>query len=214
MEKHVPSHGGKFAYACIVEDCKMRFSSQVMLERHVNSHFSETTSSSAQTGPRKSIEGAPARKVLKRAGVKLKFRRLPYSARIFDFFDAGIMSGIRHHVAAVDQRGWTKFNMHNDSIEFRSKAISIRKDDNGRRKVRLKWIPEDLLPDEWVPLEDAQPTKTVKLCNLPEKTKAMLQHELLCKPQRVKQSRKTKRVEPPSVFLTPGEVSCQSPDSQ
>ena len=29
LEKHVPTHGGKFAFACIVSDCKMRFSSQV-----------------------------------------------------------------------------------------------------------------------------------------------------------------------------------------
>ena len=115
-----------------------------MLERHVNSHFTESSTSSAHSGPRKSIEGAPARKRLKRAGVKLKFRQLPFSARIFDFFDAGMMSGIRHQVAAMEKTSLKMFNMRNDSIEFRSKAISIRKDENGIRKVQLKWIPEDL----------------------------------------------------------------------
>ena len=29
LESHVPRHGGKFAYPCIVEGCRMRFSSQV-----------------------------------------------------------------------------------------------------------------------------------------------------------------------------------------
>lgn len=29
LEKHVPTHGGKYAFACIVSGCKMRFSSQV-----------------------------------------------------------------------------------------------------------------------------------------------------------------------------------------
>ncbi len=29
LEKHVPTHGGKFAYACIVSGCKIRFSTQV-----------------------------------------------------------------------------------------------------------------------------------------------------------------------------------------
>ena len=29
VEKHVPLHGGKFAFTCIVEGCKLRFSSQV-----------------------------------------------------------------------------------------------------------------------------------------------------------------------------------------
>ena len=102
-----------------------------MLERHVNSHFTESSSSSAHSGPRKSIDGAPARKRLKRAGVKLKFRQLPFSARIFDFFDAGMMSGIRHQVAAMEKTSLKMFNMRNDSIEFHSKAISIRKDENG-----------------------------------------------------------------------------------
>ena len=72
-----------------------------MLQRHVNGHFSESPSgaSTQSGGPRKSIEGAPARKVLKRAGVRLKFRKLPFSARIFDFFDAGMMAGILGHPA-------------------------------------------------------------------------------------------------------------------
>jgi len=212
LEKHVPQHGGKFAFPCIVEGCRSRFSSQAMLERHVNSHFTESSTSSAHSGPRKSIEGAPARKRLKRAGVKLKFRQLPFSARIFDFFDAGMMSGIRHQVAAMEETSLKMFNMRNDSIEFRSKAISIRKDENGIRKVQLKWIPEDLLADEWVPLEQVVPTKTIKICNLPEKSKQKLHRQLLFKPERGKQSRKTKRVDPKTEFLTPDEVRMKQLD--
>lgn len=223
LEKHVPHHGGKFAYPCIVESCKMRFSSQVMLERHVNSHFkdksndssnSKNSNGSSSCNPaRKSIEGAPAVKKLKQAGVKIKNRELQFSARIFDFFDTGIMAGIRHQVVAMDEKSRTEFNMRNDSIEFTSKAISIRKDRDGRREVRLKWIPENLLPDEWVPLQGAPPVKTVKVCNLPEAAKVHLQHELLFKPQKPKQSRKTKRVEPPTTFLSTGESSSSSGSS-
>jgi len=215
LEKHVPHHGGKFAYPCIVESCKMRFSSQVMLERHVNSHFKDKSNDSSSSrnsngssscnAARKSIEGAPAHstpavKKLKQAGVKIKNRELQFSARIFDFFDTGIMAGIRHQVVAIDEKSRTEFNMRNDSIEFTSKAISIRKDRDGRREVQLKWIPENLLPDEWVPLQDAPPVKTVKVCNLPEAAKVRLQHELLFKPKKPKQSRKTKRVESPAPF--------------
>jgi len=207
LEKHVPHHGGKFAYPCIVESCKMRFSSQVMLERHVNSHFRDKSNDNSSTGSlihnpaRKSIEGAPAGKLLKRAGVKLKFRALPFSARIFDFFDLGIMAGIRHQVVAMEEKATLKFNIRNDSIQFTSKAISIRKDKDGRREVRLKWIPENLLVDEWVPLHTAQTTKSVKVCNLPEAAKQRLQHELLLKPVQKKQSRKNKRVDQLSPFL-------------
>ena len=115
-----------------------------MLERHVNSHFTESSNSSSQTGPRKSIEGATAKKRLKRAGVKLKFRQLPFSARIFDFFDAGIMSGVRHGVSDILQSSVQSFNMRNDEIQFQSKIISMRKGEDGSRQVQLKWIPEDL----------------------------------------------------------------------
>ncbi len=31
LEKHVPTHGGRFAFACIVDGCRMRFSSQVRI---------------------------------------------------------------------------------------------------------------------------------------------------------------------------------------
>ena len=29
LEKHVPTHGGKFSFACMIGGCKQRFSSQV-----------------------------------------------------------------------------------------------------------------------------------------------------------------------------------------
>ena len=119
-----------------------------MLERHVNSHFPESSSkqnnSSQSGGPRKSIEGVTAKKRLKRAGVRLKFRQLPFSARIFDFFDAGLMSGLRHYNSELQTTSYETFNISQDSIEFHSKIISIRKDGNGSRQVQLKWIPEDL----------------------------------------------------------------------
>ena len=35
LEKHVPIHGGKYAFACIVSGCKKRFSSQVSLVHNI-----------------------------------------------------------------------------------------------------------------------------------------------------------------------------------
>merc|ERR550539_1904862 len=210
LERHVPRHGSKFTHDCIVEGCRMRFSSQAMLERHVNSHFPESSSkqnnSSQSGGPRKSIEGVTAKKRLKRAGVRLKFRQLPFSARIFDFFDAGLMSGLRHYNSDLQTTSYETFNISQDSIEFHSKIISIRKDGNGSRQVQLKWIPEDLLPDQWVPLDEVTGRKTVKISNLPEKSKQKLNHQLLFQPERRKQSRKTKRQDNYNLFLTPDEV--------
>ena len=119
-----------------------------MLQRHVNSHFSEnSTGSSTQGGPRKSIEGAPARKVLKRAGVRLKFRKLPFSARIFDFFDAGMMAGIRAENSGLFERARRRFpslTADGDKMVFKSKALSLRLGESGVREVQLRWMPENM----------------------------------------------------------------------
>ena len=72
------------------------------------------------------------------------------------------------------------------------------------------------LPNEWVPLEQVAATKTVRLSLLPAAAKSRLQQELLlaAPPPLVvppfKQPRKNKRVEPPSVFLTPDEVAASA----
>jgi hypothetical protein len=35
LEKHVPTHGGKFNFACMISGCKQRFSSQVRTKKVV-----------------------------------------------------------------------------------------------------------------------------------------------------------------------------------
>ena len=50
LEKHVvANHGGNKPFQCIVDDCKERFGTQKLLERHVNSHFKCKTNSGAST---------------------------------------------------------------------------------------------------------------------------------------------------------------------
>lgn len=50
LEKHVvANHGGNKPFQCIVDDCKERFGTQSLLERHVNSHFKCKTSSATST---------------------------------------------------------------------------------------------------------------------------------------------------------------------
>eukprot|EP00096_Caligus_rogercresseyi_P008248 TRINITY_DN26763_c0_g1_i1.p1 TRINITY_DN26763_c0_g1~~TRINITY_DN26763_c0_g1_i1.p1 ORF type:complete len:277 (-),score=102.98 TRINITY_DN26763_c0_g1_i1:317-1147(-) len=43
LEKHIISHGGNKPFQCIVDGCKQRFSTQSLLERHVNSHFKSSS---------------------------------------------------------------------------------------------------------------------------------------------------------------------------
>ena len=117
---------------------------QVMLERHVNNHFSEGGSSgTSHSGPRKSTEtGDTARKRLKRAGVKLKFRQLPFSARIFDFFDAGNMAGIRHTVAELEERSCTE-RVRGDTIELTARVLGKRIHPDGQRWLNVRWTPNN-----------------------------------------------------------------------
>ena len=116
-----------------------------MLNRHVNNHFPENSSSSSSShGARKSIEGTPARKVLKRAGVKMKQREVIFSARIFDFFDSGIMAGVRHQVCDT-QRAARALGIADDmTMTFQAKAMSIRVGHMGQREVHIRWIPENM----------------------------------------------------------------------
>ena len=117
---------------------------QVMLERHVNNHFSEPGSSGANhSGPRKSTEsGDTARKRLKRAGVKLKFRQLPFSARIFDFFDAGNMAGIRHTVAELEERSCLG-GVTGDTIQLSARVLGTRIHPDGQRWLNVRWTPNN-----------------------------------------------------------------------
>ena len=104
---------------------------QNLLQRHVNLHFSSSASSSGDP-PRKSAHGAAASsaaasessKNLRRAGVRLKFRHTVFSARIFDFFDRGVMAGIRHGLAGDN-------GVVDGVVKFRGRTVAVRTEMDG-----------------------------------------------------------------------------------
>ncbi|XP_073722119.1 zinc finger protein AEBP2-like [Misgurnus anguillicaudatus] len=55
-------------------------------------------------------------------------------------------------------------------------VIARRKEDSGKVKVLLHWMPEDILPDAWVSEGDRQQlkTKVVHLSQLPQDTAELL----------------------------------------
>ena len=139
-----------------------------MLQRHVNQHFAydeehaEATGSGRNTA-RKSGGGHgcfPAKKEnpknvsestknLKRAGVKLKKRNLIFSARIFDFFDVGVMAGIRHGVYDLEVKsaslGLARATSGGEEVEFRPRIAAVRTNTkSGRREALVRWTPEDM----------------------------------------------------------------------
>ncbi|KAL1122556.1 hypothetical protein AAG570_002886 [Ranatra chinensis] len=99
LERHVLSHGGNKPYRCIVDGCGHRFSSQTLLQRHVNGHFAE---GNQQGSSKKNCE--PNNKLIRRNGKRLRYRRQPFSARVYDYFDAGIMEGLQHNLIELTER--------------------------------------------------------------------------------------------------------------
>lgn len=50
LERHIHCHLGDKPYRCIVAQCRMRFASQVLLNRHINGHFSGLQSRALRKG--------------------------------------------------------------------------------------------------------------------------------------------------------------------
>ncbi len=151
LEKHVAGHSGGKPFQCIVDGCKMRFGTQSLLARHVNSHFkkgdaasasSKGSSSSSSSGAVASSVGddpdgqqdcqhnhnlpppppAAAVKQLRRAGKKMKYRKTLFSARIFDLFDSGVMARVKERLNTMEDTPSAA-----NEFTFRSRVVARRR---------------------------------------------------------------------------------------
>ncbi|XP_011503553.1 PREDICTED: zinc finger protein jing [Ceratosolen solmsi marchali] len=198
LERHVLSHGGNKPFQCIVDGCGNRFSSQTALERHVNGHFNQSETSSTTSRKSTDVSG----KLVRRNGKKLRYRRQPWSARIFDYFDSGVMEGLQHRLlelAKMRTRGKLA-ETPGDSMTLTSQVLAKRVEMDGKIRVLLRWYPQDIEPDEWVLENDKMNIKHVTIrsvaTKLPDEVNIALypavngiRHSL----QRVKHHRKSKK---------------------
>ncbi|KAF3429317.1 hypothetical protein E2986_12686 [Frieseomelitta varia] len=194
LERHVLSHGGNKPFRCIVDGCGSRFSSQVMrrvrwlcqfldsppvrstaLERHVNGHFNQPETSN--NNAKRSCESGG--KLVRRNGKRLRYRRQPWSARLFDYFDSGVMEGLQHrllqlaksrtqgHLAETPGNSMALtsqiFRVILRCVIFVLQVLARRVELDGKIKVLLRWYPPDIEPDEWVPESEVQSTKNVEI---------------------------------------------------
>ncbi|XP_039745773.1 zinc finger protein jing isoform X2 [Pararge aegeria] len=181
LERHTLSHGGNKPFKCIVDSCNRRFSTQILLERHVNNHFNET---SPNTGNGKKTTDSAA-KLIRRNGKKLRYRRQPWSARMFDFFDSGMMEGLSWRLSRCtrwrlgggcplrEPAGRHTLTLHAAVSATRYNAAEAR------REALLTYYPPDVIDDEWVPEHEVRRVKRVEICNLPAHTKVLL-YEQFC----------------------------------
>jgi len=83
-------------------------------------------------------------KNLRRAGVKLKFRRTAFSARNHDFFDAGVMFKVRDVVQMMEAAAFERFGLANGSIKFRANVRAMRTPVGKTKEVLVQWSPPNL----------------------------------------------------------------------
>ncbi|KAG7198254.1 hypothetical protein KM043_005657 [Ampulex compressa] len=159
LERHVLSHGGNKPFRCIFDGCCSRFSSQSALERHVHGHFNQPETSSS-SGRRSCENGG---KLVRRNGKRLRYRRQPWSARLFDYFDSGVMEGLQHRLLelAKSRTQGRLAETPGNSMALTSQVLARRVELDGKVKVLLRWYPEDIEPDEWVLESEVQRTKHV-----------------------------------------------------
>lgn len=89
--------------------------------------------------------------------------------------DAQTLDAIRHRATCFNLSAYRKFR-EGHSVVFHSIVIAKRKEDSGKIKLLLHWMPEDVLPDVWVNESERHQlkTKVVHLSKLPKDTALLL----------------------------------------
>uniref|UniRef100_UPI00358FB88B zinc finger protein AEBP2 isoform X2 n=1 Tax=Myxine glutinosa TaxID=7769 RepID=UPI00358FB88B len=170
LHRHVLSHSGDKPFKCVIDGCTATFASQMGLARHVPTHFSSGGTARLPAQPRAKDE-SPG----KAGGGK---RRRQRGKRRFslpkpdDFFDSQTMDMIRHRLVCFNLATQLDSQGGGNSVVFNSTVVARRKDESGKVKVLLHWMPEDILPDVWVSEGEcpAMKTKKVHLSRLPPDT--------------------------------------------
>ncbi|XP_021020609.1 zinc finger protein AEBP2 isoform X2 [Mus caroli] len=174
LQRHMLTHSGDKPFKCVVGGCNASFASQGGLARHVPTHFSQQNSSKVSSQPKAKEESPSKAGMNKRRKLKNKRRRsLP---RPHDFFDAQTLDAIRHRAICFNLSAHIESLGKGHSVVFHSTVIAKRKEESGKTKLLLHWLPEDILPDVWVNESERHQlkTKVVHLSKLPKDTALLL----------------------------------------
>ena len=86
-------------------------------------------------------------KNLKRIGIRLKYRESMFSARNFDFFDTGVMAGVKDAVNKLETTSRDIFNIDSKNvITFEASEILATRNNGPNRSITalVRWKPENL----------------------------------------------------------------------
>ncbi|XP_015850860.2 zinc finger protein AEBP2 isoform X1 [Peromyscus maniculatus bairdii] len=189
LQRHMLTHSGDKPFKCVVGGCNASFASQGGLARHVPTHFSQQNSSKVSSQPKAKEESPSKAGMNKRRKLKNKRRRslrgdianknrmfMKSHARPHDFFDAQTLDAIRHRAICFNLSAHIESLGKGHSVVFHSTVIAKRKEESGKIKLLLHWMPEDILPDVWVNESERHQlkTKVVHLSKLPKDTALLL----------------------------------------
>ncbi|CAG2175937.1 unnamed protein product, partial [Oppiella nova] len=119
-------------------------------------------------------------KILKRKKSATKLKRKCFYVKCSeDFFDECVMERLRYGLIQLNHKTGLDISGNRATITFHSKVIARRENDSGEVNVLLKWEPNNILPDIWVP-ETQVPemqTKAVPVSTIPAECLAQLIEE-------------------------------------
>ncbi|KAL4704094.1 hypothetical protein ACJJTC_016352 [Scirpophaga incertulas] len=202
LQRHTLSHGGNKPFKCIVDGCDRRFSTQTLLERHVNNHFTEASPNAG--GSKKTADSAA--KLIRRNGKKLRYRRQPWSARMFDFVDAGMMEGLAWRLLRCSRwrvgGAWPLPEPPGrHTLTLSAACVATRYNPAlRRREALLTYHPPHVVDDEWVPVKEVNKIKRVEIADLPTQSKVAL-YDAFCSsyaPSGMRERRTSTDPPPPS----------------
>lgn len=148
---------------------------QTLLERHVNNHFKnkETVSSVSTTNLSTEVSSSKSNLVSasrssasnqstgscnskvfrKLIGKKIKYRKTPFSARIFDLFDIGAMAQVRMRLSDYEKKcqDWkSKGFLENPHLQadpvviLHSRIMARKTDSDGNLLLLQSWTPPNM----------------------------------------------------------------------
>ncbi|CAG0901072.1 unnamed protein product [Darwinula stevensoni] len=192
--------------------CRMRERGSFLLERHVNGHFDGSGGSEVgQVGGgcgsggggaglptgRRNPEASPSKAVKKNGKQRLQrlLRKRPHPGRLWDFWELDAMDRLRNRLSCLaSHETLGQVTLSGDAcLTFKCQVRGRQVDSSGKTKALVHWMPENILPDEWVDASMVEASKSVPVRSLSAVARDSIHAALFGSASSTKRGRKSKR---------------------